>query len=494
MELQFPKKVLDHLKRVIWDIKNEEQTQEIKLTDAVPDIGKVLGAWGQILVRGKEWRGSSMAVSGGVMSWVMYAPEDGSEARCVETWIPFQLRWDFPQTEKDGAMRVNCLLKSVDARSVSARKLMVRVVVSAAAEALEPVQTEIYGVGDMPEDVQISTNSYPIKLPREAGEKIFALDEELAPPAVCAQMQKLICYTMEPEITDRKVMADKVVFRGSAWLHCLCSCEGGALRSCDFDLPFSQYAELERIYDPSATADLTPTVTNLELELQENGMLRLKAGLIGQYVIYERPVIEVVEDAYSLSRPLTMQMQEMNLPAVLDTYTEILKAEKEWDSAGKESVDTAFFLAHPSARYAGDGMSFEIPGSFQLLHRDSEGSLQADTLSWQGVFASAVTDDTELLAVSRKAGKPQTGMGAHCDVAVDITACKYTRIPMVTGLELGEMGQPDPNRPSLILRKAGDDSLWSIAKQCGTTVEAIREANALTEAPPADRILLIPVP
>ena len=65
---------------------------------------------------------------------------------------------------------------------------------------------------------------------------------------------------------------------------------------------------------------------------------------------------------------------------------------------------------------------------------------------------------------------------------------------MVTGVEMGEQIKPDPNRPSLILRRAGSQLLWEIAKETGSTVEAIRTANGLKEEPAAGQMLLIPVP
>ena len=64
---------------------------------------------------------------------------------------------------------------------------------------------------------------------------------------------------------------------------------------------------------------------------------------------------------------------------------------------------------------------------------------------------------------------------------------------MVTAVTLGEKKPMDPHRPSLILRRAGEDDLWNLAKKCGSTVEAIREANGLQEEAAPDRLLLIPV-
>jgi hypothetical protein len=66
-------------------------------------------------------------------------------------------------------------------------------------------------------------------------------------------------------------------------------------------------------------------------------------------------------------------------------------------------------------------------------------------------------------------------------------------IRCVTGIELGELADPDPARPSLILRRASSEKLWDIAKACGSSVEAICIANGITAEPEDDRILLIPV-
>ena len=64
---------------------------------------------------------------------------------------------------------------------------------------------------------------------------------------------------------------------------------------------------------------------------------------------------------------------------------------------------------------------------------------------------------------------------------------------MVAELEWGPEDQPNQQRPSLIVRRAGGESLWDIAKKSGSTVAAIRSANKLQEEPKPGQMLLIPV-
>ncbi len=498
MELQFQKEAYDCLRRAVWETKNEEQTQEIKLPDSMPDVGKVLGAWGQVVMRGKEWRGNGMGISGGVMVWVLYAPEDGTEPRSVEGWIPFQMRWDFPQTQRDGAIVARCLLQGVDARAVSARKLMVRAVISAVGEALEPIRAEIFFPGEIPEDVCLLKKSYPVCLPREAGEKTFSLEEQLQLPGSLENVQRLLCYTMHCELTDKKVMADKVVFRGSGLLHGLCRCTDGTLHAFDFELPFSQYTELETEYGPDALPVISPAVTNLELELDENGSLQLKAGLVGQYVIYDQPLLEIIEDAYSPIRPVTLQQEQLQLPAVLERRQDTLQFSQPIEADAAGVLDVVVTMEHPIQRRREEQLQMELPGSFQMLYYDEDGNLQSKNAKWLQQWELPAGAQTTVLASAQPTGSPQWTQDAQCiqprtDILVDTVCEARTGIPMVTALELGEQTAHDSTRPSLILRRMGTASLWDVAKQCGSTVEAILQANGLTDQPEPGEMLMIPV-
>ena len=87
--MQFDKKPLQFLRKIVGQLRSQEQTLEVRLPDGLPDIGRVLGAWGQVIVRSKEWNSDRMTVSCGVMAWVLYAPEDEDGVRSVEAWLPF---------------------------------------------------------------------------------------------------------------------------------------------------------------------------------------------------------------------------------------------------------------------------------------------------------------------------------------------------------------------------------------------------------------------
>lgn len=498
MDVQFHKRMYPCLQRVKREIQTQEQTQEVRLSDDMPDVGRVLGAWGQVLIRSKEWHSSGMNVSGGVMTWVLYVPEDSSELLSLETWIPFQMKWDFPDTQRDGTIRTMCLLRSVDARSISARKLMVRVGVSCLGEALLPGDITLYDAIEVPEDVQLLKNTYPVRLPKEAGEKPFLLDESITLPSANPKPDKLIYYSIQPEIQEQRVMAGRLVFRGVANVHMLYRDEGGELFSWDFEQPFSQYTELEREYEQDASAFVVPAVTSLELDIGEDGQLYLKAGLVGQYIVYERTMIELVEDAYSLKRAITLKTETVEMPMILDILQQPIRADVTTDANANRILDVAFYLDHLSTTRMDDMTSISANGQFQTLFYGTEQNLQGAVSRWEENLTLPTDQNSKIFATIQPKAMPQGNLAAgkvnlRAEVLMDAVTTVEQELPHVTGLVFGDLTEQDPTRPALILRKAGDDSLWEIAKNSGSTVEAISQANDLHEQPEREQILLIPV-
>lgn len=499
MELKFPKTVCKYLNPIVNQVVNQELTQELRLSDGMPDIGRVLAGWGQIILRSKEWRSDSASFSGGLMVWVLYTPEDGTAPRVMESWIPFQMKWDLPDGHKEGNIRVQCLLRFVDARSVAARKIMLRAGVAVQAEAARPEEAELGVAGEVPEDVQLLKAVYPVRLPREAGEKTFVMDEELTLPGSCPRPEKLIYYNMQPRITEKKVMANRIAFRGNGNLHVLYLSEDGQLHSWDFELPFSQLAELEGTYSADAQADICMGVTSLELELDDESHLRLKTGLLEQHMVDDREMLELVEDAYSPGRAVELDRQMLELPAVLERKTEPVHAEQSIRQDANLIADAEYLPDFPRQRRSGDGIQMELPGQFQTLYYGEDGTLQSSVARWEGDFQlpadTQSSVNSAMLPVERASAiASQDTIELDAEAALQLTTMGRQGIPMVMGLRLGEQKQPDPNRPSVILRRAGDARLWDIAKSTGSTVSAIQKANGLETEPAENQILLIPVP
>lgn len=497
MQLQFDKTALPIMKMIKREIKNVEQTQELRINDGMPDIGKVLGAWGQVILRSKEWQQGNGGVNGGVQVSVLYVPENGEDVQTVETWIPFQTKWELPESDHEGTICVSCLLRSADARNTSSRKILVRVNVGVCGLLWEPSEVWQHTPPELPEDICLLKKTHSVKILREAGEKAFSLEEELVLPGTAPKIEKLFHYHLQLELIEQKIMSDKVVFRGVGLLHILYRGDDGQLHTWDFELPFSQYGELSGEYEQGALAKMIMAVTSLEAELDMEGRVQMKAGLVGQYFICQDVPIEVVEDVYSPRRQAMPIMERICLHTIQNIEQQTVQAEQTIQSQGV-SVDVAFYPDHPHSQQIGDNTVLQIPGQFQVLFKDDEGQYRSAASRWEGQCPATEEDALQIIAYVNVTGKTKcatdgAGMSMTAELLTDLMIYSQQEIPMVVGIEMTELAEPDPERPSLILRRAGEDSLWNIAKASGSTVEMIMEANHLEGKLDPEQMLLIPV-
>lgn len=498
MNLQFETAKCEFLENLAGEPVTLEQTREIKLPEGMPDIGRVICVWGQVILRGKEWRRDSVLATGGVMVWVLYAPEDGDKVLTVSEWIPMQMKWDIRDSLHDGTLRVCWDLRWMDARMLSARKLHVRFSVAGRAEALAQREEAVFRKPEVPADVQLLEANYPLRLVTEAGERNISLDEELTLEETLPRPETLLAYHADPQVTETQVLTDRIVFRGNLFLQVLYRGTDGAVHCWEQSLPFSQFADLGSQFGEDAGAKVEPAVTSLELDLGEDGILRLRCGLLGQYAVEEQKMIPIIQDAYSPRRTVEPKLGELELPAMAECVNQTVSGEVSLPYVPQRVVHTRFLPDVVRKSATQDTVAFGLPGQFEVLFYDGAGDLQAASGRWEGTVT--LPSDNGCGAECRP-GKPMhltavPGEGdvtLRCQLPVTLECRSGEGIPMVSELKLGEEQTQSDDRPALILRKAGKDRLWDIAKACGSTVDAICRANEITDGGDPERLLLIPV-
>lgn len=498
MEMKFNHRPLAFMQPLLTMAQTQEQTQELKLPDGYPDIGRILGCWGQPVIRGKEWRRTSMSTNGGVMAWILYAPEDGSEVRILDAWMPFQARWELPKDAEDGVISVMPLLSELDARNVSARKMILRAVVDILGQAMKYTTCEVSEPPVLPEDVQLLTKNYPVELPLEAGERQLRMDELLVMPSDKPSIHRVVSYKLIPCVQEQKVLANRLVFRGNCRLLLRYLAQNGDFVTASFEIPFSDYTELRDDHDISATSWIAPLVTALEVDMDENNQLQMRAAIAAQYTVFDRQMLSVTEDAYSPYRDVVLQTGELNLPLLLDRRELEIPANASLQTDVQQVFDTTVRNKCPYLITENGSMVAALNGQYQTLFRDSEGNLASDSVHFEQGIPYDCADESRVElwpGCMSKCECIQSIGGLNFKADYSITAFSYSASPikMVTGLELSEQKQSNPDRPSLIVKRVGEEDLWTLAKRYGSTVDAIRAANQLVQEPEEGMMLLVPV-
>lgn len=492
MELSFEKEQISYLDCVVSETQNLELQQEVRLPDGMPDIGRIIGAWGQPIIRSKDWRSDSILASGGMMVWILYGCEDDG-LQTVDVWIPMQCSWDLPPDCREGTACVTALTRFVDCRSVSPRKMTLRAGAALRAEGYTFSQTEVSRVEAGDDQVQLLRNTYPLRLRKEAGEKTLTLEELL--PLPTSGDARIVYCSLRPEVGDCRVLGEKLAFRGCGNLHVLLL-EDGELRSENFPLNFSSFSELDELYGSEAGCTATAMVSSLEPELTREG-LNIRAVLELQYVVDDVQSLTVTEDAYAPGFHAEESIQKLNLPVILDRRRENCEIQQSMAVDAGRIADVQLMPDYPFRKAADDSGRYHYSCAVQTVYCDRDGRVQGSFVKWQQQLNVSVAQNAELSVWPQWSEDVQallTGseVSVQGKLPLETLTCATTDIPMVTGLTLGE-GECRQNQPALIVRRAGRQSLWELAKGCGSTVDAICSVNHLEGEPNPGQMLIIPV-
>ena len=372
---------------------------------------------------------------------------------------------------------------------------MLRCQVGLMIQTLVPRAAELYHPRELPEDIQVLNRVYPMVLTRETGEKTFQADEQVPLGASDGNLSRILYSRLMPRITEQKLLGSRAVFRGVGELHILAQDEGEKLRSLDLEVPFAQYLDLEGEYEDGAEISNLLCLTSLETELAEGG-IRVRCGMVSQYIVNAPTVVKCLEDAYSTQRDLELQHQEVVLPAWLDEQVHRIEQEEQL-AVDAVPVDAIFFPDLPMVTREPEGVEVRCGGTFQTLLREEDGSLRSKALRAARTERLETSCDTIPCTWLRGAAglrRDGGGWAVEQDVELKLGSVCTKPIPMLSGIRAGERRQPDPERPSVIIRaRKPDETLWDIAKYCGSTVSAIQRLNKLESEPEENRLLLIPV-
>jgi hypothetical protein len=127
MDIDLNKEKLNFVKSVLSTSLPHEETMEMIVPDALPDILRIVDTDATVFLRSKSTDNGRASVSGVAAATVIYSPDGGTGVRKMELEIPFTL------TAVEGDISVNSKITasvnvaSADASMINPRKIIVRV-------------------------------------------------------------------------------------------------------------------------------------------------------------------------------------------------------------------------------------------------------------------------------------------------------------------------------------------------------------------------------
>lgn len=501
MIVDFQEQTVNYLRETALEAFYQEEVTEYQLQESMPQIEQIITCSGAVFMKSKQISGGKITVCGQVKACVLYRAAENSDLQTLEKELEFTVKKDLPADESEQFVFYRGWIKRLDVKLLNERKLLLRVNIGSSFKVYTAASVNISMPAEPPKALQMLSNTYEMMLPSYAGETEFRLNEESVLPETAAGISKILKATANCRVTESKTVGDKAVFKGDVLLHVLYEASSGSLHCFDTEIPFSQFADLN---GEAENGEVRMCMQPLSFEIDTDGQEDSKRLIVGfhalaQAVVYEKKQVTLIEDAYTTRGCLDAQWQEFSLPAALDSQSIPVSGELSVAASADRVVDALVYTDHPIIRRDGDRVKVVMPVHAAVLFFDRDGKLQSKVVKNEISCDTSASSDASLIAYGAIYEQPVC-LASYDTVTLRLTAQMRLDSYMGSKLHTLNKAQIDPQaskqpcRPSLIARRAGSESVWEIAKSCGSTVDAICEANALSGGIVQEgAILLIPM-
>ncbi|MBE6915454.1 MAG: DUF3794 domain-containing protein [Ruminococcaceae bacterium] len=507
MELELRRQCLHLMDSVMKHCASHEETTDMIVPDASPDVYRILGAFGNAYLKDESVRDGQYTVSGMICGWVLYVSDDDMAVRHLEVQIPFSHTFDHSEIKADDVGTVKISLSSLEAREVNPRKITARANVALCATVYTQKMTEfvcsvenrdMYGVECKSESV--STFS-----PVAIAKKQFLLNDDIEMMEGKPTFASMLRYDAELRESDCKIVGNKAVVKGVAKLHCVYLSDQGEPITADQDLPYSQIIEHESM-DESCELDVMMQAGDMKLEPQYDmtgnvNYFTLSLPIRMSAVVLKRQEMTPIVDLYSTKHPIETQEKQQEITMRKDMTSKRISVNETMmcDVPAERIVDVSV-RAEPVRKRMEEGeQALACAMTVQVLYRDKDGVLAGVGKRTEAV-CPVMDSHADYTAKAQVDGiscsvEPGNELAVRCYVDFEVAEweTKTLHVPNSVCADT-EMSVRAENSPSVIARKVNPgDTLWKLAKQYQTTVDEIVSANRLVSSDiMVGEMLLIP--
>lgn len=506
MELELEQTKLSGYKTVLSTTVFQEETMEMIVPDAYPDILRIVDTEGQVELGERNAMDGRAGFSGTVRAAMLYLPDGEDGMRRLEISIPFSGGAD--GTGITGACSVVVLprVEGAETRVLNPRKVLVRVGLAVDVHVYEPLEQElcsgVAGVGENGVEQLCETcRTYGVVCIQE---KPFSFSDNVTLSASKPEAAELLKQRLILTCNESKVIGSKLIFKGTASLQLFYRSTDLILCDSLFELPFSQIMEVPGGREESdCVLDVVPVKVSCTLAPDgDSRTIHVELELLAQAVLRDERSFSLLTDLYSTTYMLDADLDTISLAHLVDSgvKTPALREIVECPSLAETVLDAYLSIGRVTQSREGTRLTLEAETRITVLYCTESGEVECAsrvlsvpcTLELPGEsICNCVCCSPEPVFATPTTG----GIEVRFPVEFRYLALREETVSGVSAARL------DPNvprkhgdQPSIVLRMVEHgERLWDIAKCYGTTAADIRQANALEEERlPDGQLLLIP--
>ena len=489
---------------------------DILVPDSKPDIARVISVDGLIQMTKKEVAENKIGVEGNIKFKILYVSDKGEEPLyCIDSSTVFKQSIPLQGVTSKMRPEVNVDIEHIDFKINNERKIAVKAVINLEGKAVLENKKEITKDVAGLEDIEVLKKqiSYTELVGDNTSEALikdtFELDEDVV------GIKEVLKWNASVIEKETKVTDDKVIIGGALYVEVfyLTEEEESTLSIIKREIPFTHFVEVPNAYG-DMKYKLKLSVDELYTDVKENlqgerKILEIEAISKVNVKVMDTQVMELVVDAYSPSRKLKIQKEQIELKENIGMNRAHMIVRESLDKPATHPDLHRLFSIHAKPiltdyNVIEDKTVIEGVLETNVIYASEEGLQPLYSFSHEIPFRHFVDIDglKEGMETNVDIFVEQIDYDILNDDQVDIRvnigatceAYKIKSIESIKQIEETDELYSTAEKPSLTLYflQTGD-TLWNVAKKYNTTIRQIVESNAIEDQDaikPGDYIII----
>ena len=483
MELEYA--TIRELKTYDSAVREQPVEADIVLPEYYPAIGKILKCLVEPSEESVTFADGRVSVAGTAAVRLLYADEE-NKLCCYSTATKYTKILPTEVRDENAAVRVTQDVRTVSYRALGPKRVEIKAAVAVKAEFFGVAENRIVSAADG--NLQLLGKTAECRSLVCAYCRDFTESEESRVEAGGKTLQFVLAANAVPVVEKTEIISNKIMVRGRNRVTALCAADDGSVGSYEMIVPFSEVLDCYGVGENTDCA-VVFSRTEAEVEPVEDADNRLLATVKNKLLVLatEPETVRYVTDAYSLRGEAACRYAQVTLCKVLAQADEeeTVTAEAEAFEEGGFSVLAVFADGVAcSVQKTQGGFTAEGAVCFNALLRDSEDrcSLIAKTVTFSHRIGAAGRCVECAVTARNVSGEALSGgkLALSCVLAFRVLTEDGEEVRALTELTVQEeAAEPQHERAVVYFGEKGE-SLWDIAKDNRTSVEAIKTFNALS--------------
>ena len=455
--------------------------------DTKPDILSTISTSGVVSVYKKEVQEDKVRIDGTVNAYIMYMP-DGTEdtVRGLSTNVDFSQNIDVKNCKENMNVLSDISVKTIEAQVINGRKINVKVTLEVNLKVYSNENVEIINSVSNNSDIQILKQDLTLNsLVGTGSTKVYAKDNiQIDNGDIFAEILQT-----QINITDKdiKISYNKILTKAETQIKIMYLTEDNRINVVKYNIPIVGFVDIPNVAEGN-TCDVNYEIKNIIVKpnSQDEHSIYFEAEIEVMCFSYEEKQINLIKDMYSPTKNLTFNQvqlstmtnkqnivgtKQINEQINLDNINDLnlLDVETSVTITNESKINTKIMYESELR------MKFIFANSQrQIITREAQIPFNYTLDNLQN--GEALSSSCEMAIKSQDFTIQNNVVNSNFEVQVSTNIYRIVNLNMINNVE--EDGEREEQDYSLIIYTVSrGDSLWSIAKKFGSTVQLIEQTN-----------------